>query len=686
MSISSIQRRRKTKEFYEILLKKGIEPNNYEMNRMLTEYFDVHILGMPCYAPVLQKPYEESSKADYNHNFSTLAEDMATIYEANIEANNKAVAMQQYYDLEKNKVRNAISRLQLRVENVIEALKSATKTKQYVQVFDDMYDIEFYGNPARNIPYTTSFIDLLQKKVYTETMTAHVNKLAIPNASVSLDGLSSFSRTQNEGDLQKILTDTLDEVYILKCTTEKDEKKQLSIVVNLGSIMEFNTVLFRYTSTKEMKCEMYLSDDGENYITTYDVKSRDFIEWNFNSKKAQFIKIVCHKDEADGLSNVNGTDIYDYYFVFKNISIAREQYEAKSVFISKVIDFDDLTSVIKLDATDRIFNNTRIDYFIGYDNGRSKVGWDAITNHKEHELFMFQKSHKILNYHISNFGLRGDELELYRIFQLPRNVNRNSIKLTAGYNMWSVKRYNCKDGDSEENGFSLATGDFSEHVANCNMVQMFMDCENYDNFPLQTNVLYTFTQYVKVERAVNLYDIFIRPIINIKTANDEDAIQEQNAEIRVFLNGYEVVKSDVGKYSFALRKGVNKVQVAIYCPSLTVATYNLYHNMNFKALTNDCFAFTPMRYTSNAILENMIGDTYAYYTIKDDWLYVKCHPDDMISSNIEDMGYFLTYSALRPDMAHFFDGNHLKFRIMAVLTSNNRNLSPEIINFRITGK
>ena len=77
--------------------------------------------------------------------------------------------------------------------------------------------------------------------------------------------------------------------------------------------------------------------------------------------------------------------------MFKNISIAREEFESKSVFVSKLIDFDDLTSTIRLDATDMIFNNTRIDYFIGFDNEVDKIGWDAIDNHKDHKLFMFEK-------------------------------------------------------------------------------------------------------------------------------------------------------------------------------------------------------------------------------------------------------------------------------------------------------
>ena len=67
----------------------------------------------------LQEEYDEllEELALKDEEISSLKEDLETIYDANIEANNKAVAMQEYYDLEQNKVYNAISRLSLRVEN-----------------------------------------------------------------------------------------------------------------------------------------------------------------------------------------------------------------------------------------------------------------------------------------------------------------------------------------------------------------------------------------------------------------------------------------------------------------------------------------------------------------------------------------------------------------------------------------
>ena len=677
LSISAIQKKRKTEQFTQELLQKGIEPNNFELNKMLTEYFDNHTLGMPYYAPIKQKPYEESNKADYNHNFQTFQEDIETAYQANIEANNLAVAMQEYYDLEKNKVCNALEKLALRVENIREALKTTSHIKQYVQAFEDLYDVEFYGNARRNIPYTTAFIDLLQKAVYTDKSSTKINKISTVNATIRINGVSIFDSTSVSGDLSKVLTDTISDQYIITARSHDETSKGIDIVIDLGQLLEFNSVIFKYVSARNMLCQLSLSDDGNNYIPVYDVTNTEHIEWTFRTKLAQYIKITCVKDEPDGMSGEDG--YYEYYYIFKNITIAKEEYETKSVFVSKVIDFDDLTSIIRLDATDMIFNHTRIDYFIGFDNGVDKIGWDAIENHRDHELFMFQKRHKIVNYHLEEFGTHGGFLDAYKIFTLPKNVNRNSIKVTPGYNMWSVNRYNRKVGDSND-GFSLVTGDFSDHVEICDKTQMFMDCDNYDGFNIQSNVLYIMTQYISLEQSMHLYDNFI------KIMDADCKVEYDKAEIRVFLNGYEVTAGDNHKYSFALRKGVNKIQIAIYVPSDTATIRRLYHNLNFKALTNDVFACVPMKYTSNTILDKVVGSTYQYYTVRSDEIYIKCDPHDMVQSELEDMGYFITYSCLREDMIDYFEDNHIKFRIMAILNSNDKNVSPKLINFRITGR
>lgn len=679
MSISQIQYNRKKEEFIKILIQKGIEPNNFELNKMLSEYFDNHILGMPYYSPIKQTPYEQSNKEDYNHNFETFKEDIETAYEANISINNKAVAMQEYYDVEKIKVRNALAKLNLRIENILDGLKYADAIQQYVEVFDDLYGVEYYGDTKRNIPYTTSFIDLLQKKVYTDKTNNKLNKISLLNAKISISGLSDFVETETKGTIDNILNDVNNEIYILNGRTTINKEKSITIDIDIGSLIDVNTIRFSCTSTKKVNCDLLLSDDGANFYSVYSINGLDNIEWNFNKKTIQYIKIIYKKSEPDGVVIDNNMEIYEYYFILKNISIMLDEYQNKSIFVSKPITFNNLTSSIKLDVNDMIFDNTRIDYFIGFDNNSNKIGWDSIINHKEHGLFMFEKRHKILNYHVDDFGTIGEILQLYKLYKLPDGVNRNSIKLTPGYNMWSVKKYNRKNGDSNEDGFSLISGDFSDHVSKCNLTEIFMDCENYNDFILETNTLYIFTQYISLQSAQNIYDTFIK-------VTDNNYNEINNAEIRLFVNGYETTSIDNNKYSFYFKKGVSKIQIAIYISDTTASTKRLYHNLNLKSLTNDVFAYPPMKYTSNTILDKTIGENYNYYTIKDGYIYVKCNPLDMIKSDMNDMGYFISYYMLKEDMRNYFDDDKLTFRIMAILDSNNKNISPQILNYRITGK
>lgn len=678
MSISKIQMKRKKEEYITQLVQKGIEPNNFELNKLLTEYFDNHILGMPYYSPIKQIPYEESSKKDYNHNFETLNEDINTIYEANIEVNNKAVAIQEYYDTEKSKVFHAIDKIVLRTNTLQESLKSNKKIQEYIEVFDSLYNLEMYGDESRNIPYTTSFVDLLQKRIYTEKVNSQVNKMLINNGSVVLNGVNNFESYTEDGNIQNILNDTINDIYIFTGQSFVNTDKKVDIYVDLGKLMTFNTIILRSTSSNDVVFTASLSDDGDNYYTIYDIEGKDIIEWNFDKKTARYIKLTITKQEADGMTTINNTYIYEYYYILKNLTIANEQFEMKSVLVTKPIEFMNLTNFVKLDAKDMTFNNTRIDYFIGFDNGTGKIGWDSIENHKEHELFMFEKQHKIANFGTyENFAEKSSINGLYKIFELPDGTNVNSLKVIPGYNMWAVTEYNRTQGDSDD-GFSLTSGDITNYIKQCFKNYEFMDCENYHDFQISTNVLYIFTQYIDAPSSSLVSDKYIHVI------NSEG--ESVTSDIKVFLNGYEQSIDDNGKYAFNIRKGVNKIQIAVYSPSSQILTRYLEHNINFKELTNDVYAYPQMKYTNNKTLGSLMDYTFEYYTIRNNTIYVNFDPENLISKENDDMGFMIIYYSLKPDMERYFSNNKLKFRIMAVLSSKDKNMSPSIINFKITGK
>lgn len=684
MSISTIQRKRKIEEFSMGLIQEGVEPNNYELNKMLSEYFDNHVLGMPYYAPKKQIPYEESSKDDYNHNFTTFEEDIKTIYAANIETNNRAVSLQEYYDTEKDKINNSIDKLTQRVDNLIDALRGSVKVQEYVEAFDDLYKIEFYGNKKRNIPATTAFIDLLQKKVHTEKSNAQVNRLSLENAVVKLEGLYKFNGFETSGDLQKILSDSVTDLYIIAGRSEDNSEKTVDIYVDFGQLMTCNSVSFSYTASRAMQCSLAISDNGNDFYSVYDIHSRGHVEWNFTERSVRYIKISCTKPEADGVAQTtNAQFVYEYYYIFKNIQVALEGFQDKSILVTKPITFRNLTSTITLNASDMVFNNTRIDYFIGFDNKTGRVGWDAIENHKEHKLEMFEKHYNIANKGTyGEYGKQSDLTGLYAVFKLPNGTNINSLKVVPGYNAWAVNKYTRLTAENSAD-FSLQTLDYTDFIKECEYKRMFMDCENYNDFIINTNTLYILTQYVDAPETTSIRD---RSIKLMQSTYDGNA---SNYEMRIFVNGYECTAAETGLYSFRIRKGVNKIQIAIYSPngeSGETNEFKLVHDINFKQITNNVFAFPPMRYTEPSILSRVVEDSYQYYTVKNNIVYVKIDPRDIINKDKQDMGYFLSYFSLKEDMRKYYESDELTFRIMAILNSTDRNMSPAIQSIRVTGK
>ena len=685
MSISTVQRNRKIKEFSMSLIQRGVEPNNYELNKMLTEYFDNHIMGMPYYSPKKQIPYETSSKDDYNHNFLSFEEDINTIYLANVETNNKAVSLQEYYDTEKDKINNSIDKLTQRVDNLSDIIRSSVRTQEYVEVFDDLYRIEFYGNKSRNIPATTSFVDLLQKKVCNEKTNAQVNRMSLENAVCKLEGLYRFSGYETKGDLQKVLEDTITDIFILAAKSDDNTEKSIDLFVDMGQLIDINSVVFSYTSSRNMQCTLSISDNGNDFYSVYDIYSRGHVEWNFTHRKIRYLKITCLKPEADGIQQTtNAKTVYEYYYIFKNLYVALEGYDRKSILVTKPITFPNLTSQIKLDVTDMVFNNTRIDYFIGFDNGTRKIGWDAIRNHEEFVLNMFQKRYDIANSGTyDDYGVKSDLTGLSAIFKLPLGTNLNSLKVVPGYNMWAVNRYTPTGGATSDD-LSLESIDLTEYINKCQLTRFFMDCENYDSFVIKPNCLYIFTQYINMPETNTLFDK------TIKLTNSDYTADIENAQIRIFTNGYECCAAENGLYSFRLKKGTNKVQIVVYFEAMSTdeGLYDamLYHNINFKAFTNDVFGWPPMRYAETNVLAKMVEDNYLYYTVRNRVVYVKNDPNDIIRYKKEDMGYFLSYYSLKEDMMDYYSSDQLTFRIMAILSSSDKNVSPSIQALRVTGK
>lgn len=450
-------------------------------------------------------------------------------------------------------------------------------------------------------------------------------------------------------------------MYLLSGESATQSPVTIDITVDIGSIVDINSVTFEFISIKEMECVLSVSDDGSNFIVVYKNSSRDYIQWNFNQKMARYIKISCTKKEPDGMND----NVFQYHYLLKNISILNESFNQKSVFVSKRIEFENFKNTIRLDAADMVFNNTNINYFIGFDNGKDKVGWDAIKNHQDMDLYMFEKKTKIVNATTTEFG--NESGTLYKLFKIPEAVNKNTVKVIPGYNMWLVERYDNKQPITSN--LNLANFDLTEYRKNCDIATLFMDCENYDQFTIDSDKLYVFTQLIKLDQSVDVKNI----VFSVSS--------DSTFQMRLFVNGYEISKVN-DSYSFQVKGGVSKIQFILY----SIKGGTLIHNLNMKQFTNNVFAMSRMKFLNDGALTRSIDNPLKYYTIKNGFVCIKIDPQDLIKSKIEDMGFLVSYSAIKDKFKNYFKENKMGFRIMAVLNSNDINLSPKILNFKVSGK
>ncbi|NCA81034.1 MAG: hypothetical protein EOM76_12830 [Sphingobacteriia bacterium] len=93
-----------------------------------------------------------------------------------------------------------------------------------------------------------------------------------------------------------------------------------------------------------------------------------------------------------------------------------------------------------------------------------------------------------------------------------------------------------------------------------------------------------------------------------------------------------------------------------------------------------------MKYLNDGALSRTTEDPFRYYTIKNGFVCIKIDPQDLIKSKIEDMGFLVSYSAIKDRFKNYFKDGKMGLRIMAVFNSNDSNISPKILNIKVSGK
>lgn len=680
MKISNLQINEKRENYIDDLLKKSIIPTSLIVSKYVNNELKNENLGIPQFKPFDIGKFEVSNKKKWNKNFKNLGVDLALLYKSFNLLNNDVLACEELYLSEKEKLDNKLDVLNIEIDNIRRNLKSTNDLYSYVQIFNNFYTCELDGDSERNIPTTTSFVDLVQRNVRNEKISSVEAKVNILNSKISIDS-NNISPSNEIGKLENILNDISNDFYFVEYNTlTKDNLFEIKLKLALPYAKKMSSVLLECSSPSEYKASLKISKDNNIYNNIYTVKGNNIIEWMFDEQEVSSIEITLTKESVDGTKN---RDIY-YYYIFKCLSCLNEEYDTSSTYVSNKIEIPSIVDNFTINSNEIVLQGTSIDYFVGLDNGKDPIEWKQFFNNKEDSMKLFRYRSKILNNALKEYGEYIDD-GCYKIYNLPKGYTNNDLTLYYGYQMWHLQTLNPPETEDPEK-YIPDIIDYTDYYL---LRSSLVDTEEYE-FSIRNAKTHLFTQYVYCDKEYYVRDKGF-------TCKTTTGIGLRS---KMYLNNAELTCID-NKYNFTLKKGLNTIHVLLYIQSSNSEGFSdIKHNLNFKEYSFDIFAGKPMKFmNSNSLRFDGIQDNHIYYSIENDSIIVK---DDMhmINENItfpnlrsdlnykNNSRYLIKFNQIDINNEYLVDikNNKTCVRVMANLRSNNKSYSPQINNFSLIAR
>ena len=679
--ISQLQWNKKKEELIQKSLKHGIIPSSYEITQQLNDYFTIETPGLPVYRPIHQSYHGVSNAIHHNEMYKRVEQDLKTLYQANVQNNNKLLEVQEQYNLESERIQQRLMRLQKRLTGVQHALEIESMSGHFIETFHNFNGVELKGDATRNIPSTTCFVDLLHHQVELERLSRKSRKIDLSEGEVSIQYLN---RTDHEiqltGQLSSLLKDSLNEMCSFKFLESELKKQQILLVLDLPNPVTTNCLSLKFYSHLPISGEVTLyNEEGEGY-QLYKLNDTQMLAWSFKERVVQRIEIILTKESADGMTE---TGEFEHRFYLKNLSLYQDFFNEEGQLVSQPILIEKLPTSLQLLADDYQFVDTNLHYYIAIDNGKNVLNWELIEKENLFQFDMLEEKSQRIHQQTKGYQSMKDN-SVSSIFELPNLVVEDSIKLYGGYQKWKFDVIDVNGVDLGEN-FGLNQLDLDAILNHKNVdtpKQMFIGCDNY-TWELPTGSVVLGEQYIYTQT---------EQTVDHKFFEFENTI---NGSYRIFVNGFEI-KPVQSRLNIQLKQGKNYIQIVFYIPSLKESGMTaITHNLNFKECSEDIYALKPLKrvdYYTLTHLNNYL-DEYGYYAIKDGIVYVKHQPDSLtylgLTQMIDNSGapYFIRFKTVHSELSDLLipygKEKALQVRLMAVFKTNYSSVSPKLKNFQL---
>jgi hypothetical protein len=299
-----------------------------------------------------------------------------------------------------------------------------------------------------------------------------------------------------------------------------------------------------------------------------------------------------------------------------------------------------------LEVTQALPPDTTIQYYLGIDTLDNQVNWTRLKNKKFNDIRLLdQVKINISEEFSTKFGYSYSNC--FTMTELKHKPSENTTSLYIGNNMWEKRELAIVDPAT----FSLRNI----------MLNGKLSYEKMDkiDFPQPTNMADLYTTYVYCP--------------NPTAVDTKVYAKNTTTEVTVYVNSIKIEMVD-SKYTVRLSAGWNKVQIL----SLTAASDILMIDAFFNDVADVVRAKKePMRQTSiYNMLHNFHATTYDWFALDDKKLILNFNP--------KSIGMEGTVEYMYTDAPENFKNLHV--RLMAILESPTKDVTPKLLNYKIITK
>ena len=650
MSLLLTQKRCRYDHATKAFLVSGVAPDTLTVQEAIEERG--HQEGKPALAPMRVLSDTAADKAAYVSLFENIQEDLDILTQVTWSAYDRLVSLAEASASRIDGLGTALSSLESEHAGISD-MSDAGYTGLLRACANNFYDLDFAQDAACGLSGTDAVIDSSRRFAHLPYRTHRPDRVAYEGQVVTETPLTDYVSKSFRGEVSAIARDASNNSY--RCLYGSSQSSfMVEILIGLPGPVDCNGVSFRYKSASHLSVVMERSGDGVVYTPSPLRLSPDYLEWAFDRTPVTSVRFTFAKTAPDYTQD--GVNYFE--FVFNHAAFYDHVYKEKAVLTSQAMPSDVLFKEGLLYVDDYVPSSTGIRYYISTTiPGVDVQRWKEVKNGETFQTGLAKDAVVFVNSPDGSASAQTSPMgTVWRVVRIPDNAVKDTFRIWGGYRQWRLSRY----------GFDPVLAFLPAAYEGLAADGVSVVDEVNGQTDLTKNKAYLFRQVIECTEAVSGISLRLDGFNLVHLSVDGEAVLASESV-----------------YLFDLSAGSHEIKILCAyqddaeagLPEQDLLSYAYTENgMTFSSR----FAFGEMSRKDYAALAGTpVGQSLGHYTVLG---YFACVGYDPTVFGVNDRGvsYKITYRQKMIDAP-----DTCSVRLMAVMTSSDSDMTPQLTGWRI---